>query len=278
MAGVPAVKENQRLDRERIRRSFSAQAAGYDRYAAVQRRVADRLLQLFLEGGAAAGQALEVGAGTGRLSRRLARACPGVRPIVSDLAHGMTRLAAGAVPAALAVDADAQALPFRDRSLSLVLSSSVYQWLENLPLACAESARVLRPGGRFALALFGERTLHELRDSHRRAVAETGDRRPSHVQSFPTEAEVAHALMAAGFRRVRLVAVEEVEFHPQVADLLRDLKGIGARNAAVDRPPGLAARTVMARMADLYAAGHRRADGRLPATYHVIYALGRKPE
>lgn len=275
MARFSTVMEG-RLDRERIGHGFSAQSAAYDRYAAVQRRVADRLLQLLLEGGPVAGPVLEVGAGTGRLSRRLARVCPAARPIVSDLAHGMTRQCAQNLPEALPLDADAQALPLRSGSLSAVLSSSVYQWLEDLPLACTESARVLRPDGRFAFALFAERTLYELRESHRQAVAEVGRRHPSHVQAFPLEDEVRRALAAAGFVRVRLLSEDEVEYHREVSDLLRSLKRIGARNAAADRPPGLAPRRVMERMAALYAANHRREDGRLPATYHVIYALARK--
>jgi malonyl-CoA O-methyltransferase len=188
----------------------------------------------------------------------------------------MTRQGIQGFPAALPLDADAQALPFQTGSLAAVVSSSVYQWVEALPEAFAESARVLRPRGRFALALFGERTLQELRHSHQKAVAEAGGRHPSHVQSFPAVTEVREALAAAGFTGIRLLSVEEIELHSEVADLLRSLKKIGARNAAIDRPPGLGARTVMQRMAALYAASHRRSDGLLPATYHVIYALGRK--
>ncbi len=264
----------QRLDAQRVRRNFSLRAAEYDSHAAVQRRVVDRLLQLLLEGGPVAGPALEVGTGTGRLSRRLAQLCQGVRPVVSDIAHPMTCRAAVTLPGCSAFDADAQALPVRSGSMALVLSSSVYQWLPELPLAFSESGRVLRPGGHFAFALFGERTLCELRDCHRRAVAETGGRHPSHAQEFPTMMEVQQALAAAGFAHYRLLTAEEWEFHPEVGDLLRSLKCIGAANAAADRPPGLAGRRVMSRLATLYEA-HRR-DGRLPATYHIIYGLARK--
>lgn len=262
------------IDRERVRRNFSRQAHEYDQHAAVQRRVADRLLQLLLEGGPVAGPALEIGAGTGRLSRRLVQICPGVQPVLSDLAHAMTCRAASVLPGRPAFDADAQALPLQTGSMALVLSSSVYQWVADLPLAFAESARVLRPGGRFAFALFGEHTLCELRDSHQRAVAETGSRHPSHVQKFPTSSDVRQALDAAGFTRSRLLSEEEWEFHDTLPELLRGLKRIGASNAVIDRPPGLTGRRVMTRLAALYE--EYRQAGRLPTTYHVIYGLGRK--
>ncbi|MFA5516885.1 MAG: methyltransferase domain-containing protein [Desulfuromonadales bacterium] len=264
-----------RLDAEQVQRNFSRQAGQYDRYAAVQRRVIDRLLQLLLEGGPVAGPALEIGAGTGRLSRRLTQICPGVRPVLSDLAHAMTCRAAVGLPGRPAFDADAQALPLRTGTMSLVVSSSVYQWVADLPHAFAESARVLRPGGRFAFALFGAGTLGELRDCHRRALAETGGGRSSHMQEFPSAIDVQEALDRAGFIGSRLLSAQEWEFHDDLADLLGSLKRIGAGNAAENRPSGLAGRRTMRRLAELYE--EYRRDGRLPATYRVIYGLARKP-
>ncbi|MBE0595825.1 MAG: methyltransferase domain-containing protein [Desulfuromonadales bacterium] len=273
MAGLSSLMAPRRLDTLKVRRNFSRQATEYERHAVVQRRVAERLLQLLLEGGLVGGPALEIGAGTGYLLHRLRRLCPGVRPVISDLAHAMTCQAAARLPQVPAVDADAQALPLRCASLSLVVSSSVYQWVEDLPLAFAEIARVLQPGGRFAIALFGARTLHELRDSHRRGAAEAG-RHPSHALDFPDRSTVADALAAAGFTRYRLQVAEEWEFYSTAPELLRHLKQIGALNAATDRPPGLASRQVMQRLAAHYE--RFRQDGKLPATYQVIYVLGRK--
>lgn len=264
------------IDIRRVRRNFSAQAAEYDRHARVQKRVAERLLHLLMAAGPLAGPALEVGTGTGELARRLRRVRPDLPLVVSDLAHGMTRHAAAGLPGVPAVDADAQALPFAGGRFGLLLSASVFQWLNDLSCALAEASRVLRPGGVLAFAMYGERTLWELREAHRQALSELAPAHASHAHDFRREAEVRAALTAAGLERLQLFSEEEVEHHPDLAALLRSLKQIGAQNAAVSRPAGLASRRVMARLADHYADRFGRTEG-LPATYHVIYALARKP-
>lgn len=262
-----------RLDQRRVRRNFSGHAATYDRYAVVQKRVAATLVQHLLAEELPAGPFLDIGTGTGELAARLLAAAPGCRPVLADLAHGMTLAACRRLPGALALDSDAQALPLRAGSFPLVVSASVYQWVEDLPAAFAEAARVLRPGGRFALALFGERTLFELRGAQKAAAAEVGGAAVS-PQVFPGEAQVRAALQEAGFSAIRLDGGEEVEWHPDVATLLRCLRRIGAGNAAADRPAGFVSRRVMSRMMELYRQEYGEA-GAIPATYQVIYASAR---
>jgi len=263
------------IDIRQVRRNFSCHAEEYDRYAQVQKRVAARLLQLLPAPVAPGAMVLEVGTGTGEVARRLLTASPDTALVVSDLAHGMTTHAAASLGGVLAADADAEALPFRDGSFDLVLSSSVYQWLNDLPAALDEVARVLRPGGLFALAMYGERTLWELRETHRLAVRETGGSHPSHAHTFCAAAEVEKALDGAGLQALALFAEDEREWHPDVPALLRSLKKIGAQNASAGRPTGLASRGVMRRMESLYRQRFGQSSG-IPATYEVLYALAHK--
>jgi malonyl-CoA O-methyltransferase len=276
MAEISCMSAPGRVDGRRVRHNFSSHAGDYDRYARVQKRVAGRLVELLRERGPFCGPALEVGTGTGRLAQSLAEVFPDIRPVLSDIAHDMTRLALHRVPRATGFDADAQALPLRSNRFSLVCSSSVYQWMNSLAAAFAESYRVLAPGGVFAFALFGERTLFELRDSHRRAVAECGECRASHAQEFPDPGRVRQSLEAVGFDRIRTLSEDEVEYHADVPALLRGLKAIGAQNAARNRPAGMASRRIMARMTEIYRQNYEQGRG-LPATYQVVYGLARKP-
>lgn len=264
------------LDQRRVRRHFSGHAEEYERHAQVQKRVVAGLLERLARLGPLSGPILEVGAGTGALARRIAEGYPQLPLVVTDLAHGMTRQAVGRLPGASALDADAGCLPFVDRSFGLMLSASMYQWIIDLPAAFAESARVLKPGGDFVFALFGARTLYELRSSHRRAQAEIDGGRASHAQEFPSREEVEAALRLAGFGEISVESVDEREHHPDVPNLLRALKKIGAQNASRSGPAGLASRRVMERMMELYRREYGR-EGMIPATYEVIYGTARHP-
>lgn len=263
------------IDGHLVRAHFSAHADDYDRYALVQKRVVTRLAANLAGSVTLSGLVLDVGTGTGALAAELGGAQPGRRLVLSDIAHSMTLAAARRLSGTLSCDGDAKKLPFLNNTFNAVVSSSVYQWVEDLPAAFAEVTRVLRPGGCFALALFGEQTLFELRDAHRRAVAACGSERDSHVQNFPAVAEVAAALAGAGFACRVLDSYAEVDWHPDVPALLRQLKQIGAGNAAAQRPRGLASRQIMQAMLEHYERHHRQPQG-IPATYQVVWAIADK--
>jgi len=269
---VPPVKA---IDSERMRGNFSSHAGDYDSYASVQRRVVELLYGRLATVAMPAGLCLDVGTGTGALAAVMLNCMSGKQLVVMDIAHGMTKAAADRLTSVAACDGDARQLPFADETFANVVSSSVYQWVDCLPAAFAEVARVLRPGGCFGLALFGEKTLCELRSAHCRAVADSDAGRTSHVQEFPSLGEVADAISAAGLACDDIFNGMEVEFHLDVPDLLRQLKQIGASNATAGRPRGLASRRVMQSMFKFYEEQHRCESG-LPASYEVIVAVARK--
>lgn len=263
------------IDSERMRGNFSSHASDYDSYALVQKRVVELLRDKMSAFEAKPGIMLDVGTGTGALAKTILCSDLGQQLVVMDIAHGMTMEAVSRLPAVSACDGDARHLPFADDSFAGVVSSSVYQWVDCLPTAFAEITRVLQPGGLFALALFGEKTLHELRSSHRQAVAENNSSQSSHVQSFPTLKEVSNAVSLAGLSCRDLFSTMEVEYHTNVSELLRQLKQIGASNAAADRPRGLAPRRVMQTMMKTYEEKYR-CDAGLPASYEVIVMIAER--
>jgi len=264
------------VDTRIVRHHFSCHAEEYDRYAVVQKRVARNLMEHIDKDERIEGPVLDVGTGTGEVARLLRRSCPELPIVLTDIAHGMTLHAVADVAKAVGVDADAQALPFRDESFGLVVSSSVYQWMNDLEGAFAESWRLLKPGGLFVFALYGEQTFFELKESHRLALAETGSVRSSHVQEFPSADAVRQGLCATSFDGISVETFLEVEHHSDPADFLRNLKRIGAQNASDDRPKGLASRREIQRMIEIYRERFGSC-GVIPATYEVIYGSGRKP-
>jgi len=111
--------------------------------------------------------------------------------------------------------------------------------------------------------------LERLRESYRQVLEGAADR----THSFFPESEVLAALKRVGFAGTRVHSELEVEYHPDVPDLLRSLKRIGAGSAAPAAGRGLAERRVMLDMMERYRSSYG-ADGRIPATYQVTYGWG----
>jgi len=261
------------IDISQVRRHFSGHAGEYDLYAIVQKRVAASLLTRLPDD--VSGPVVDIGTGTGDVAALLRPQLPESMLLVSDLAHDMTKAAVRRLSQALGVDADARALPFADNSLGLVLSASMYQWIDDLPAAFAECRRVLRPGGYFCFALFGEGTLGELRSVFNRALEVCGSSRPSHFHEFPSLGSVMSALDQAGFEAVACCQEMEQDLHADFRQLMQGLKRIGAQNASRQRPAGLFPRRVMQSMAALYRQEYETPAG-LPASYCVVYGCGKK--
>ncbi|MBI1920820.1 MAG: methyltransferase domain-containing protein [Geobacter sp.] len=260
------------VDRGRVRRAFHRQAGSYDEHTRVQKRVVSRFVQLLAHKSLAPASFLDVGTGTGMLSRGLSGLYPDAAACGIDLAFNMCRTAQQPT---WTLNADAEKLPFRAKVFDLVVSTSVFQWLGQPDEAFAEACRVIKPGGWFCFAMFGGDTLHELRSSYRAALAGsasvTGD--PTH--RFFSPREVSDALARAGFAVPEVFSEHETDLYPDVKELLFALKGIGAGNASPDRGLGLARRSVMLRMMEIYQERFG-VDGEIPATYEVIYAFCRK--
>jgi malonyl-CoA O-methyltransferase len=260
------------VDKRRVRAAFSRSAGAYDARAAVQREVQERVLALASEVAPGARRVLDVGSGTGALLARFAR--PGRQLAAADLATGMCAATRRAAPGARVAAADAEALPFRAASFDLVVSTSTLQWLPRLEGAIAEMRRVLLPGGVLCVALFGARTLHELRASFR-AVRPAADLARTH--RFHGRADLEAALRAARLDLELLREEELVERHADARAVLRAIKEVGASSAVPERGSrGLGGRAATLEMLRVYEERHGGPDG-VPATYHVLTAVARRP-
>jgi malonyl-CoA O-methyltransferase len=255
-----------RLDRGRLRASFDRASASYESAAGLQARVAAELLERLAVFAFEPRVVLDLGAGTGRVTRELKRRYRRALVIALDLAPGMLREARRHQQwwrRFERVCGDALRLPLADASVDVVFSSLMLQWCEPLDTALAECRRVLKPDGFFAFSTFGPDTLHELRGAWASADGY------NHVNHFVDVHEVGDALVRAGLMEP-VLDVDRVEVgYPDALSLMRDLKAIGAHNVTAGRPRALVGRARLKRMQDAYEAFRR--DDRLPATYEVIY-------
>lgn len=260
-----------------VRKAFSTRADYYDSLAIVQKRVTDRFVEL-ADSMTPPRVMLDIGAGTGRLLEALHAKFPDAELVGVDLAFGMTSYAGKRFQKSANVSlacGDAECLPFREGSFDLVVSTSTYQWIDPLETAFAEVFRVLRPGSRFSFALFGERTLFELRESYQSALSDANRALPDRTHRFVSQKDVLDSLNAAGFKSVSVESEMEVEIHRDVKDLIRSLKGIGAGSASGAAPGGLSGRSVIEGMIELYKKRFS-VPGGVPATYEVIYGKALK--
>jgi malonyl-CoA O-methyltransferase len=267
------------IDRRRVRESFDRHAFEYDRHSGVQRLVVERISEL-LEGlGLAPELVLDIGSGTGILLERLSELYPEARLVGLDLAHSMSLVARDRLQGKSSISiitADAESLPFQGLSFPLIVSTSTFQWLGELERVFSEAYRVLVPEGMFLFALFGEKTLYELRGSYKKAWEAKAEGPEERTLRFPLLSATGTALERSGFSGVRVFSEREVEYHRDVQSLLRSLKGIGASNTSQVRARGLAERGIMRTMMDIYTREYGK-EGLIPATYEVIYGLAVKP-
>ena len=255
-----------RLDRPSIRTSFDRASANYEAAAVLQARVNEELMsrldlfkfqpQLIVDLGTGTGQGAE------ELKRRYRRALV----VALDMAPGMLREANKRQHLFRRFEricADAMRLPFADSSVDVVFSSLMLQWCDPLDVTFAEIRRVLKPEGFFAFSTFGPDTLKELRASWAEADGY------NHVNQFVDMHDVGEALVRAGLVEP-VLDVDRIQLtYADTLGLMRDLKAIGAHNVTEGRSRGLTGRARLARVQAAYETYRR--DGRLPATYEVIY-------
>ena len=268
-----------KLDKREVARAFGRAAASYDAHAALQREVQTRLDERLDLMSIRPARILDAGCGTGLGLRLLQARYPAAERIGLDLAlpmlqaargrqheAGLTGLVKRLLPGAAReshVCGDIERLPLTRSSIDLVWSSLALQWASEPEAAFRELHRVIAPGGLLLFATFGPDTLKELRQAF--AQVDGG----SHVSRFLDMHDLGDMLVHAGFQH----PVMEMEMftltYVDLKSLMRDLKGIGAHNAALDRARGMMGKSAWQKLEQAYE-GHRK-HGRLPASYEVIY-------
>ncbi len=261
----PQNAEAYTLDPLRVRRSFDRAAGTYDAAAVLHAEVRDNLLARLDLMALTPRVVVDAGAGTGHGTRALKRRYPKALVVALDLAPRMLQSArrrqSWLRPFAR-VCGDAERLPFAQGGVDLILSNLMLQWC-NPDAVFAEFRRVLAPHGLLSFTTLGPDTLRELRGAWAKVDSRT------HVNQFNDMHDIGDALVRAGFASPVLDVERYTLTYSDLQRVAADLRAVGATNATRGRPKGLTGRRGFAALQAAYEAF--RQDGRLPATYEVVF-------
>lgn len=249
-----------------LRRRRDRAARLSDESGFVHRRTMDGLIERIEPMALNPERILEIGCGTGALSRTLARRWRRSRIVAMDLSATMlaaSRRLRSRFSRIREVQASAPQLPFAEGSFDLVISNLGLTAPQRMPAAFVEIARVLRVEGLFLFASLGPDSLQEIR----RAWQKVDD--DLHVQAFADMHDVGDALVRSGLRDPVLDVEELGVTYAAPADLYRDLSLSAARNAVAGRRSTLTGRQRYRRFEA--ALEENATDGRFAVSLELVF-------
>ena len=173
--------------------------------------------------------------------------------------------------------AEGETLPVAPASVDLVVSALALQWVNDLPGLLAQIRRALKPDGLFLACLVGAASLSELRASFTAAEAELEGGASPRVAPFGDVRELGALMQRAGF------ALPVVDFetltvrYDSMFGLMADLRAMGATNALVVRSRKPLRRATLMRAAQIYADRYSDPDGRVRASFDIVWLSGWAP-
>jgi len=249
----------------KIRSTFNDAASNYDDNAFLQSEIANRLAEKLKVISIKPQTIIDLGSGTGLLSNKTSEIFPNANLICVDFAQqSLLKNSQN-----LKVCANAYELPFASNSVDFIVSNLMMQWCPDLKALFNECFRVLKPEGLILFTTFGPDTLKELKRSWS-AVDSS-----AHVNDFIDMHDIGDQMLQSGFQSP-IMEMENITLtYEKVLDLMHDLKSIGAQNVG-SRSKALTGKTKFKKMIEMYES--YRSDGKLPATYEVIYGHAWKNE
>jgi len=215
------------VDTGRLRADFEQLAPRYDQHAALEREVADRLLERTSFQRREPARIIDLGCGTGYCAAALKRQYRKAEVVGVDFALPMCRLTATKstfMRPLRVVCANVTSLPLASRSADLLVANLSLQWTADPARLFNGLRRVLRPGGLLLFSLPGIDSLRQLKQASQAAGM------PNAIRAFPDIQDTGDALLAAGFRDPVMDAENITLTYPSQAALMNELEAVGAGN------------------------------------------------
>ncbi|PMK03920.1 malonyl-ACP O-methyltransferase BioC [Vibrio sp. 10N.261.55.A7] len=247
-------------DKSDIAAAFGKAALSYDKHAAFQREVGEKLIELMpldLTGKTV----IDLGCGTGYFSKLLSDRGAFVLCVdISDSMLSQAKVRCGSHDMAYLV-ADAESLPIETKSVDYVFSSLALQWCQDLSVPMREIRRVLKKSGQAYFSTLLDGSLHELKESWKKVD------KYQHINHFDSSNQVKIALAQSQFSDITLDFSKITVWYDSAFAVMRDLKGIGANHVS-GRSQGLTSRKALIKVEQEYQV-FKNHQNQLPVTYQV---------
>jgi SAM-dependent methyltransferase len=268
----PATNPMTVFDRRRLRRHRDRAAPALAAHDFLLREVGSRLDDRLRDINRAFTSVLDLGCHAGQTTNAIEALRHAECVVHGDLSLAMARRAA-----APAVVCDEEFLPFGPETFDLVVSNLILHWTNDLPGALLQLRRALRPDGLILAAMLGEDTLVELRECLMDAEIETAGGISPRISPFASVRDAGGLLQRAGFALPVVDRDRIVVTYENVFKLFGDLRGMGETNALTEQLRHFTRRSTIMRAAEIYQARFAGEDGRLPATFDIVYLHGWAP-
>jgi malonyl-CoA O-methyltransferase len=265
------------LDKNRVARQFNRHVSTYDEYAVVQKRMAHRIMQTLSERGVGAERILEIGCGTGYLTRLLAELYPSAEITAVDLAENMVRAARERLGNASSIRwlvGDAETMEW-DRTFDLIVSNATVQWFGAPAYAFRILTNHLQTGGWIVFSTFGPDTFQELHRQFQKAEQALHLPAGMHGLRLRSPAEWERILRHAGLTNVgSIISWNRLEY-PDCYAFLQSIKRTGASYSVPATMSVSAQRCLLREVVRRYNRIYRSENG-VYATYQLVQIWGRK--
>jgi len=252
-----------KIDKKAVANSFSKAATRYDQFAQLQRDIGDKLFCSLASG--QVDNCLDLGCGTGYFSEKLLEEGKVHSLICFDLSAGMLQFLRNTRnPAACCVQGDMDLLPFSDNQFAAIFSNLAMQWSSDLEQLLVQLKRTLQSGGELIFSTLLAGSLQELSDAWQLV-----DQDP-HTNTFLTLSNIETIVDKIGFTSVSVSNETITLYYPNVLEVMRDLKGIGANQVHGHKQHKLQGHSLLNKLEQGYSQ-YRSQAGLLPLSYQVCY-------
>ena len=268
------------FDRALLRQRHDRAAANYAEHDFLVAEVTERLLDRLDDISRPFANILNLGCHRG-LAGQIMSARPDAEFIIQcDLSERMTTLAHKSNSLAHNIASavvDEEALPFAEESFDLIVGALSLHNVNDLPGALIQANRCLRPDGVFLAAMFGGRTLWELKEVIMLAESETTGGVTPRVSPFGDVKDLGNLLHRAGFALPVADSETITVRYENPLKLFADLRGMGESSILNARSRKPLRRDTLMRTAHLYQERHGGEDGRIPVTFEIVNLTAWRP-